>query len=52
MTTNVNLPFHDRTEAGKLLAGKLQSYTNRRDVIVLALPRGGVPVGADYGIGS
>ena len=47
MTTNVNLPFHDRSEAGKLLAGKLQSYANRRDVIVLALPRGGVPVGAE-----
>src|ERR1700732_3792052 len=37
-------PFHDRTEAGRLLAGKLAAYANRTDVIVLALPRGGVPV--------
>ena len=37
-------PFHDRTEAGQLLAGKLAAYTNRADVIVLGFPRGGVPV--------
>jgi putative phosphoribosyl transferase len=37
-------PFHDRTEAGRLLAGKLAAYANRADVIVLGLPRGGVPV--------
>src|SRR5258708_15212085 len=37
-------PFHDRTEAGQLLAGKLAAYANRADVIVLGLPRGGVPV--------
>jgi predicted phosphoribosyltransferase len=37
-------PFRDRTEAGRLLAGKLAAYANRRDVIVLGLPRGGVPV--------
>src|SRR6266516_8132036 len=36
--------FHDRTEAGKLLAEQLTAYTNLHDVIVLALPRGGVPV--------
>jgi putative phosphoribosyl transferase len=36
--------FHDRTEAGKLLAAQLTAYANSRDVIVLALPRGGVPV--------
>src|SRR5690242_20289768 len=47
MTKHVNLPFHDRSEAGQLLASELQSYANRRDVIVLALPRGGVPVGAE-----
>ena len=34
-------PFHDRTEAGQLLAGKLAAYANRADVIVLGLPRGG-----------
>lgn len=36
--------FHDRREAGRLLATKLAHYANRPDVIVLALPRGGVPV--------
>lgn len=38
-------PFIDRYEAGKILAQQLQEYTNQSDVIVLALPRGGVPVG-------
>jgi putative phosphoribosyl transferase len=37
-------PFVDRTEAGKLLAARLTRYASRRDTIVLALPRGGVPV--------
>ncbi len=37
--------FHDRKEAGNLLAAKLTAYANQQDVIVLALPRGGVPVG-------
>ena len=36
--------FRDRREAGRLLARKLASYAGRADVIVLALPRGGVPV--------
>jgi len=36
--------FRDRTEAGKYLATKLLSYKDRPDVLVLALPRGGVPV--------
>jgi putative phosphoribosyl transferase len=36
--------FHDRAEAGRLLAGKLRHLKDRRPV-VLALPRGGVPVG-------
>ena len=36
--------FQDRFEAGKLLAEKLGAYRNRPDVLVLALPRGGVPV--------
>jgi predicted phosphoribosyltransferase len=36
--------FRDRREAGRLLAGKLAAYANRPDVLVLALPRGGVPV--------
>jgi len=37
--------FHDRTDAGRQLADKLRRYAGRADVIVLALPRGGVPVG-------
>jgi predicted phosphoribosyltransferase len=37
--------FRDRREAGRLLAEKLAAYANRPDVLVLALPRGGVPVG-------
>lgn len=37
--------FHDRREAGQLLARQLTRYKAREDVIVLALPRGGVPVG-------
>ncbi|MGH8507621.1 MAG: phosphoribosyltransferase [Gammaproteobacteria bacterium] len=36
--------FKDRREAGRLLATKLSAFANRSDVIVLALPRGGVPV--------
>lgn len=36
--------FRDRAEAGAQLAEKLSSYAGRDDVIVLALPRGGVPV--------
>jgi putative phosphoribosyl transferase len=36
--------FRDRAEAGQVLAGELASYANRSDVMVLALPRGGVPV--------
>lgn len=39
------LRFRDRAEAGRLLAAKLTEYGNRPDVLVLALPRGGVPVG-------
>lgn len=37
--------FRDRIEAGRLLAEKLQVYASYPNVIVLALPRGGVPVG-------
>ena len=36
--------FADRFEAGELLAQKLQRYANTPDTIVVALPRGGVPV--------
>jgi len=37
--------FHDRADAGRALAKQLDGYAGRHDVVVLALPRGGVPVG-------
>jgi predicted phosphoribosyltransferase len=37
--------FRDRSDAGRQLAARLTHYANHDDVIVLALPRGGVPVG-------
>lgn len=36
--------FRDRADAGRQLATKLRRYAERADVLVLALPRGGVPV--------
>jgi predicted phosphoribosyltransferase len=39
--------FRDRTDAGRLLAGELTRYADRPDVVVLALPRGGVPVASE-----
>ena len=40
----VRVQFENRAEAGRYLATKLSHYANRPDVLVLALPRGGVPV--------
>src|SRR3989440_5631721 len=40
-----NRVFRDRRDAGRVLASLLESYRDRPDAIVLALPRGGVPVG-------
>lgn len=40
----MELPFTDRTQAGRLLAQALEPYRKHRDLLVLALPRGGVPV--------
>ena len=37
--------FTDRRQAGQVLAEQLSHFANRSDVVVLALPRGGVPVG-------
>lgn len=39
------VPYPDRVSAGRVLAGHLMAYADRLDVVVLALPRGGVPVG-------
>ena len=41
------LAFHDRIEAGRILAHRLHAYSGQPNVIVCALPRGGVPVGAE-----
>jgi predicted phosphoribosyltransferase len=39
--------FRNRREAGRMLAGSLLDYADRPDVLVLGLPRGGVPVAAE-----
>lgn len=41
----MNKLFKDRTDAGKQLAAALSQYTDKENTIVLALPRGGVPIG-------
>jgi putative phosphoribosyl transferase len=40
----IDRPYRDSAEAGQYLAKKLAGYAGRPDVLVLALPRGGVPV--------
>ncbi len=42
--------FRDRRDAGRFLAGLLEEYRGRPDVIVLGLPRGGVPVAYEVAI--
>jgi putative phosphoribosyl transferase len=42
--------FRNRSEAGKLLASKLTQYANRPDVLVLGIPRGGIPVAFEVAI--
>jgi predicted phosphoribosyltransferase len=39
--------FHDRADAGRQLAERLGGYAHRTDVLVLGLPRGGVPVASE-----
>src|SRR5437763_4224486 len=47
---NTDTPFRDRSEAGRVLAEQLKEYAGRPDVVVLALPRGGVPVGYEIAV--
>jgi putative phosphoribosyl transferase len=43
--TEAAVPFRDRRQAGRILADRLAHYRGRPDLLVLALPRGGVAVG-------
>ncbi|MEQ1908172.1 MAG: phosphoribosyltransferase [Vicinamibacterales bacterium] len=43
--------FHDRRDAGRQLATRLSAFAGRSDVIVLGLPRGGVPVAYEVAVG-
>jgi len=43
----MSIPFRDRADAGRQLASHLVTYRNRPDVLVLGLPRGGMPVAAE-----
>lgn len=44
------LPYHDRRDAGRQLARLLARYANQPDVLVLGLPRGGVPVAYEVAV--
>ena len=43
--------FRNRREAGQQLAARLAGYGGRSDVLVLGLPRGGVPVAKEVAVG-
>lgn len=43
----MNAVFQDRADAGRALAVQLEAWADREDTLVLALPRGGVPVAAE-----
>jgi putative phosphoribosyl transferase len=47
MMTTPSRPFRNREHAGQALASHLMAYANKTDVVVLGLPRGGVPVAAE-----
>jgi putative phosphoribosyl transferase len=47
---HLSQPFRDRREAGRLLASLLRHFANRGDVVVLALPRGGVPIAYEVAV--
>jgi putative phosphoribosyl transferase len=44
---DARIPFRDRLQAGQALGAALRAYRGRHDVLVLALPRGGVPVACE-----
>lgn len=46
----MHAPFVDRREAGRALAGKLREYVDQPNVLVLGLPRGGVPVAYEVAV--
>jgi putative phosphoribosyl transferase len=48
--TDAPLPYDNRRQAGRVLAGKLAHYAGRPHLLVLALPRGGVPVGHEVAL--
>ena len=43
----MSVPFRDRSDAGQQLAARLGHYRGRPDLLVLGLPRGGIPVAAE-----
>lgn len=43
----MSMVFENRKQAGKLLAEKLTDYSGKRDTLILAIPRGGIVVGAE-----
>jgi putative phosphoribosyl transferase len=47
MEVKMGFGFENRRQAGKFLAERLTAYRDREDVVVLALPRGGVPVACE-----
>jgi len=46
----MSFQFQNRAEAGRLLAAKLENYAGREGLLVLALPRGGVPVAYEVAV--
>ncbi|MCC2615691.1 phosphoribosyltransferase [Aestuariibacter halophilus] len=46
----MDFPFRDRLRAGQLLAEELKRYRRAKDTLILALPRGGVPVGCELAL--